>query len=165
MTTTETTAYKHECQKCGHEWVSLDSAPLRCASCKSPYWKRPVVNAKQKARRILTHAIRSGQLVRPDTCSSCGKAVKVQGHHADYEQPLVVTWLCVTCHHEEHKRLRREAGFVPKTKPQMPTLDLNEANDFSSVMRALGQRGGKAKSEAKTAAARKNGGIRGKKRD
>ena len=34
------TAWK--CDRCGHEWLSRDDEkPLRCASCKSPYWDKP----------------------------------------------------------------------------------------------------------------------------
>ena len=31
-----------KCDRCGHEWLSRDNErPLRCASCKSPYWDVP----------------------------------------------------------------------------------------------------------------------------
>jgi hypothetical protein len=33
--------YQHSCLRCGHRWVSRRSRPLRCASCKTPYWNIP----------------------------------------------------------------------------------------------------------------------------
>ena len=31
-----------KCDRCDHEWLSRDNEkPLRCASCKSPYWNTP----------------------------------------------------------------------------------------------------------------------------
>ena len=29
------------CLRCGHTWESRDEHPVRCASCKSPYWWKP----------------------------------------------------------------------------------------------------------------------------
>lgn len=29
------------CGKCGHEWVSRTAdEPIRCAKCKTPYWRK-----------------------------------------------------------------------------------------------------------------------------
>lgn len=29
-----------KCERCGHEWQSIGAVPpLRCADCKSPYWR------------------------------------------------------------------------------------------------------------------------------
>lgn len=30
----------HKCKRCGHEWATKNPRPLRCASCKTPYWDR-----------------------------------------------------------------------------------------------------------------------------
>lgn len=52
---------------------------------------------------------RSGGLVSPpETCSSCGDATNLHGHHNDYRQPLEVEWLCPHCHREVHAKLRAE---------------------------------------------------------
>ncbi len=55
---------------------------------------------KQKARAAVGHAIRDGRLDRKP-CSKCGKTT-VEGHHGDYQSPLVVDWLCRSCHEGEH---------------------------------------------------------------
>jgi predicted Zn-ribbon and HTH transcriptional regulator len=40
-----------KCNLCGHEWYPrLPEKPLRCASCKSPYWDRPSIPAKKGKR-------------------------------------------------------------------------------------------------------------------
>lgn len=56
------------------------------------------LNAHQKVYR----AVMSGQLVRPESCSSCGRNSNLHGHHKDYKKPLHVIWLCVSCHKEVH---------------------------------------------------------------
>lgn len=58
---------------------------------------------------MVRSAILQGTLVRPDKCSSCGKAALfakdgrplIQAHHPDYDRPLYVVWLCTKCHRKE----------------------------------------------------------------
>jgi len=57
-----------------------------------------------RARDGLNNAIKLGLAVRPDGCSRCGLACVPHGHHPDYTKPLEVLWLCVGCHHDEHRR-------------------------------------------------------------
>jgi hypothetical protein len=36
----------HKCRRCGHSWfdrLPLGRTPVRCASCRSPYWSKPYV--------------------------------------------------------------------------------------------------------------------------
>ncbi len=62
----------------------------------------------QAYRKVRT-ALASGVLVRPDTCSRCGRnpglasdgRAMIQAHHHDYEKPLDVEWICCKCHREE----------------------------------------------------------------
>lgn len=61
---------------------------------------------KTKAHRLVVKALREGNLTRPETCESCGKHGRIQGHHADYSKPLEVDWLCSSCHTLEHIRLK-----------------------------------------------------------
>jgi ribosomal protein S27AE len=61
-------------------------------------------------RRIAYYQVRlaleSGELVKPEFCSRCGKHSEfVDAHHADYAEPLNVEWLCVSCHKKEHSRI------------------------------------------------------------
>lgn len=67
---------------------------------------------KAAAHLAVRLALRSGALVRPQTCSKCeqpptanlGRGA-VQAHHEDYSKPLDVTWLCPRCHTRRHAEL------------------------------------------------------------
>ena len=56
----------------------------------------------QRAHWAVKRALRSGRLVRPDTCSECGSEARLQAHHDDYSKQLDVRWLCSRCHGAEH---------------------------------------------------------------
>jgi hypothetical protein len=51
---------------------------------------------KERARRMVMNAIRSGKLIR-QPCEVC-KTPKAQAHHPDYRRPLFVKWLCFPHH-------------------------------------------------------------------
>lgn len=66
----------------------------------------------ERSRAYFRHLVRSGALVRPETCSECGtrpgpridgKPGRIQGHHDDYNFPEQVRWLCAKCHSRWHK--------------------------------------------------------------
>lgn len=69
----------------------------------------------QRARAALRYAVRTGRLVRPSACSSCGvEGKRIHGHHHNGYSPehaLDVVWLCSRCHHkadaESHERGRQ----------------------------------------------------------
>jgi hypothetical protein len=64
----------------------------------------------QKAHTAVYDAIKSGRMVKPDTCSRCGKRTSdLEGHHRDYSKPLKVQWLCTSCHAALHADLRAKA--------------------------------------------------------
>lgn len=50
------------------------------------------------ARQRLNAAVASGTIIKPKTCSKCGKVKKLTAHHNDYTKPLEVEWLCYECH-------------------------------------------------------------------
>ena len=52
------------------------------------------------AHTAVASALKHGILVRPDACSECGNAGRIEAHHADYERLLDVEWLCVPCHRQ-----------------------------------------------------------------
>jgi len=59
---------------------------------------------KVKARRAVSHAIRSGHLIRSTECAACHKSCKPEAHHEDYAKPLDVEWLCNPCHKKADKQ-------------------------------------------------------------
>jgi len=64
------------------------------------YRRRPDIKRKYFARQCLNHAIEAGKINRED-CVLCGNP-KGEGHHSNYNQPLVVIWLCRDCHKKLH---------------------------------------------------------------
>lgn len=61
------------------------------------------------------HVIRRYMLDRVDICSKCGHRGRTEGHHADYDKPLEVIWLCRQCHVDVHKKHGRKNSET-KTK-------------------------------------------------
>lgn len=60
---------------------------------------------KTRAQSVLARAVRTGKLLVPKRCSACRtKGAALQAHHADYDKPLDVQWLCVKCHATTHRR-------------------------------------------------------------
>ena len=60
---------------------------------------------KTKSRNVVSHAVRDGKLIPPDSCESCFKECKPEAHHEDYSKPLDVEWLCKKCHTELHRKV------------------------------------------------------------
>lgn len=59
---------------------------------------------RRKAWQAVYAAVKSGHLIRPDTCS-CGRYARITAHHDDYARPLDVLWLCAVCHKARHEEL------------------------------------------------------------
>jgi hypothetical protein len=57
-----------------------------------------------RAHWAVWKAVRRGELHRPGRCEKCGIKCRPHGHHASYDKPLEVQWLCSTCHTREHRR-------------------------------------------------------------
>ncbi len=45
-----------------------------------------------------------GIIDRPDVCQTCFQPKELVRHHRDYDEPLEITWLCRSCHRQEHGR-------------------------------------------------------------
>lgn len=68
-----------------------------------------------RANRLLKKAVARGQLAKPKHCERCGKAcepLELDGHHRDYDKPLVADWLCRQCHVDVHGEERGEAPNI-----------------------------------------------------
>jgi len=72
-----------------------------------------------RAHKLVHKAVREGLLERPEACTVCGKTPKrgLDGHHADYDQPLSVEWLCRTCHKRAHYPKPESEVLVAFTMP------------------------------------------------
>ena len=51
-------------------------------------------NVQRRAHNRLSRAVEAGKVSKPSACSCCGDAVRLYGHHDDYDKPLEVRWLC-----------------------------------------------------------------------
>lgn len=60
----------------------------------------PEEKKKASARGKANMAQFRGKLI-PQPCERCG-AVKAEKHHENYDEPLIVRWLCISCHRAEH---------------------------------------------------------------
>jgi ribosomal protein L37AE/L43A len=58
---------------------------------------------KIKAHILVREAIIKGTLIKPDACEACGREVRLEFHHLDYEEQLKGVWLCRKCHRRVHK--------------------------------------------------------------
>ena len=68
----------------------------------------------KKARSLAANAVRDGRLHK-QPCEICGKE-KVEAHHEDYHQPLVVRWLCRKHHMEQHRQYDLNQQLVDNQK-------------------------------------------------
>lgn len=67
---------------------------------------------KLRARQLTIIAIRNGTLTR-QPCEDCGDTTKnSEAHHADYDKPLEVVWLCKQCHGKQHRGRKTEGQHV-----------------------------------------------------
>ena len=61
---------------------------------------------REAARIVIARGVKSGKIIKPEFCEDCGKADEIQAHHSDYSQPLMVNWICKSCHNKTHADLR-----------------------------------------------------------
>lgn len=85
---------------------------------------------KQAARQKVYKAVKSGDLLKPDSCSKCGSFANIQGHHPDYSKPLVVEWLCYLCHKKIHLAL---GSFSIRNKRKPLRMTMKEVLNRSSL--------------------------------
>lgn len=64
------------------------------------------MSEQSRAHYAVSRALRTGRLQRSAMCEKCGTAGRTDAHHEDYSQPLVVIWLCRSCHGLAHHALR-----------------------------------------------------------
>jgi hypothetical protein len=70
------------------------------------YWRDYYQTHKKEAhaRYKAKKARRQNELIAPAECSACGGGGgRIVAHHPDYDQPLLVEWLCDGCHIRRHR--------------------------------------------------------------
>ena len=79
-----------------------------CLACHAAYmreWRKtnkltPDQRKKDNCRSYAGVYKRRGKLIQ-EPCKRCGNE-NTEMHHPDYDEPLIVEWLCRECHLEEH---------------------------------------------------------------
>ena len=76
------------------------------------HFYRGGIYSDKRVQHVVEKAIKKGVLV-PRNCEVCDAEYlfkdgrfAIQAHHADYNKPLDVQWLCQKCHHQWHKNNR-----------------------------------------------------------
>jgi uncharacterized OB-fold protein len=99
------------CRKCGSERSPTRNCPVCHLAAQRRYLARrgyrPVrqaprtdeVRRRDRAYKQVRYALATGKLVA-EACRICGG--KAHAHHADYDRPLDVEWLCRTHHVRLH---------------------------------------------------------------
>lgn len=88
---------------------------------------------RNKTYVLFRAALSKGVIERGTVCENCGRTdtdARIMAHHEDYSQPLVVTWLCGSCHQLLHymkdpstrgrisKALRKIFALSPKERDE-----------------------------------------------
>ena len=60
---------------------------------------------KRRAHSAVNYSIRT-MAIEKQPCAICGETQNIHAHHADYEKPLNIKWLCAKHHHELHREER-----------------------------------------------------------
>ena len=85
-----------------YEYAKTEKGKEVGNKCKKAWSRRNPI--KRMASLIVNNAVRSGKLNKPMNCESCNsEPVRLHGHHDDYAFPLIVRWLCPSCHNKWHK--------------------------------------------------------------
>lgn len=93
------------CQFCGTVFPGTSKAVYCGDTCRQAA-HRTRNGITSKPHTLVHAAIKRGDLVRAEVCSNCHLPPAAGGgilaHHDDYDRPLVVRWLCGSCHMRLH---------------------------------------------------------------
>jgi hypothetical protein len=81
---------------------SQDQKQAKLFYLQNVYDKKKII-----ANRKLNDALRRENIIKPNRCQICNEEKALDGHHADYEKPLEVIWVCRKCHMAIHKQKGR----------------------------------------------------------
>lgn len=101
-------AHSHDARAVGgrkeynREYQQRPEVKARRAKSRIHRRSDPVVRGKLEARRFARTAVRNGTIQKLP-CANCG-IEQSQQHHPDYDEPLLIVWLCRDCHIELHRR-------------------------------------------------------------
>ena len=66
--------------------------------------------------------------IKQQPCALCNN-FNSQKHHPDYNDPLLIVWLCADCHRALHKNAKVEGA---KVEEAVSKLDVGQAKHFTA---------------------------------
>lgn len=118
---------RSHCKECEHarnrQWrlANIDYVRAKGRERAAAGKASKVAPHKHAAHEAVHRALKTGRLVRPASCSCCGRSgVRIEGHHDDYAKQLEVVWLCGNCHalaHARHDAAQSALSFPLARKP------------------------------------------------
>lgn len=110
---------KRMCCRCGLRLAMRQNRSSYCLACHAasmrawrqnhPYCERDAVARFKSTMRAYANVYaKRGKLLRAPCCF-CGRS-DAEKHHPDYSQPLLVIWLCRTCHLDIHSAGEEQSG-------------------------------------------------------
>ena len=67
----------------------------------------------RSAQSLVAYHVRVGNLNRPVVCEQCGQPnFHIEAAHYDYDVPLAVRWLCVSCHRRWDKECPKHGTVI-----------------------------------------------------
>lgn len=84
----------------------------------------------KRANVIVERAIKKGELKAGEECAVCTRRLSpttrrrmIWAHHDDYSKPLVVRWLCPSCHRKWHFRNAPIESYLPIRNVKKLTIE------------------------------------------
>lgn len=74
------------------------------------YANNPRVRIRFLARWYARRMTENGT-IKQQPCALCGD-VNSERHHPNYNEPLLIVWLCAKCHQELHNKLKAEGSSL-----------------------------------------------------
>lgn len=107
------------CESCGRRFGPVARLAARFCSyaCKVAKQRtgrrvtRKTIPKARAAQRMLAYHIQTGKILRPKECEHCGIIGKIEGAHFNYDEPLRVRWLCISCHVKWNKAEPKGATY------------------------------------------------------
>jgi hypothetical protein len=84
-------------------YQQTDNGRARIKAAQQAYTQRNP--GKRAAAWTVDNAVRDKRLWKSPCCMApgCFSTDRLHGHHVDYDKPLSVVWLCVSCHSKLHR--------------------------------------------------------------
>jgi len=120
-----------QCKICQSEYIKLwRDKNLDRAQAASRAWKKTDAGvesvrasnriAKRSRKEVVAAGkwvswrIKTGELTRPNACSTCGVSGPIDAHHDDHSKPWEIMWLCRVCHAKRHVEIGKVFSYTAR---------------------------------------------------